>query len=686
MRKYTAALLAAILLLIAVIPAAAQGTAPVVLAVELPATAAAGQPLAVAVVTEPHRPGMREAHATLVSPQGQVLQVRLLPVPGKDRMEGSVRLSYFAPSGLWTLTDLIVFDNDGRYTQDMPGDAPPRVTVNGTLWADLTPPQIHTVTMGGTNLVQGAPFTVAAVASDNLSGITGMRAAVVPDVAEPTWWEAVALQYSPAAGAWEGTAYLPFSAAPSTRIRVDWVEAYDAAGNYTYYEPAEAGTQAATTVQILPRTAEAALNTNPTLSVVHGRELHFTQWLEADRALVERYFLGVPRPVDRRVVIAELQDLAVEIRELVLEMYHNPLRGLNISPPNTTGKAWTVAAAIRARLLLLTELNRRLGLSSARPLGRDELLGVLSLESEPVTMVDPAVVASLGGAYTDFVAGALAQTRLGVIAMTAPHSGMSWEEADFLPDGLMWITPWLYGDSLAWHVDNGKEMIITMHEYHLRWPMTLVETLSHELGHHLQYAFLGPADPASPAWQEYLSLRGNQPFPAPDVGHDGLAEENFAEDMVYLFGAAPVVAQHFDANRYAEQSFPRLSEHPAMADQVLRFVVDQMVRTNLPALTVLEPEGELVIRTGQELTVRGRWAPGHQVEVWWAAAVPDELLGGAAYSTTILGTRNATVAADGTWSVRVSGLPLNTPSQVVVEAMDASGQRHRVKVFFVVAR
>lgn len=656
---------------------------PVLDRLVLPREVWVGEPFLVEARVLRARGGVRNASALLRSPNGQEVTVRLAVVPGTSRLQAAVALSEYAEDGPWRVASLYLADNGGNKTllEDGRGldqsfvvvaDDPP----------DLTAPTVRRVAVTPARVDQGAEITVQVAAGDDLSGVAAVQAWLAPLQSGADWEVLVRLHYNPEFRRWEGRVPAPFLTGLLQLIRVD---ATDAAGNRLRWTPPPGALHR---VAVVPRRLSVEYTPGSELELFIDKPLYFVDWQSADQQRVLGYLERLAEPRLRDRLTGELEQLARAAQALRREMHSGDALGLAVAGPATTGKAFAVAGAIKARLLLLLEQDRLTGARPALPvLSAAGLRQAYAVEDHPGAVPAPREATERAGpALTEFIVRTLRTSGLGAGTLGAPHQGRGWSEPDFLPDGALWVSPHVYPRAVGEHrAATDLEVVLSLDPLFLQDPVLLGQTVVHELGHHVHQALLGSFDADRPLWSRYLFLRGGQPDPGEAVEHDGQPEENFAEDIAYLYGPPDVVAQYYDRLALTPQSYPLLVAEPAMATTMRRLLTDALAAPRLPALAVTAPDAEFTVLDTPRLTVAGTWAPGHEVEVYWSDAYPEELLGGD-YSYKSRDRMAVAVGPDGKFAAEFTGLPPGVPVQVVVEGLDASGERHRVKVLMVLVK
>lgn len=654
----------------------------------LPLAVQAEEPFPVTARVFPNPPGVRDAVVVLRSPSGQEVEVNLLADSDGEHLSGTGLLPPFAESGEWRVVRVYLIDNLRRvFTLEEGVSLSYRLQVRSTGPVDLLPPAVHRVSLQPLQVVWGKPVTISAVVTDNLSGVRTVRAALAPEAhPDPGWWNEVILTFNPRSGRWEGQVYAPFDAGPNQRIYVRWLEAQDAAGNFSLWQSDLQGPRSGWSARVVPPVqVPPSLQSSATLSVLVGQSLPFDLWLQRDRQRVLSYLKAEEEPATLRATVRrEVSLLAEAARAVAAEALVEPERGLPVVAPAATGKAWALAGALRARLLLLMELDRR----EAR---RPDLpaIGAVQIhtayQNEDSFAMRPAgreLLEQMGPAYAAFIAEMVAASGIPGEVLRAPHRDPDWSTADFLPDGRIWVLPGAFDQYLGKHKAGDVEMVIPLDPLHLKDPTGLAGTVIHELGHHMHMVLMGRGTPDDPDWQAYLKLRGGEVFAPATLGHDAWPEENFAEDMVYLYAPEPVMRPRFHLRSFARQSYSRLDAEPAMTMALERFLAGQMLRGLPVPLAVDLPAGEILLPAGTEVTITGRWQAGHEVSAYWVEGHPAELLGGV-YGYKPRGEQVAMAGPDGRFSLDLRELPAETPVVVVIQGRDDRGEVYRSKSFWV---
>ncbi len=688
MRKVFARLgwIPALLLLLAPVAQATSAPVaeggPVLERLVVPAAVRAGEPFALEMQVRQALDGPRDAVAVLRSPSGQEVTVRFTARTGAPLLQAWAALSDWAEAGAWRIDRLVLSDNAGRSTLLEHGRGlNSAITVMAEGPPDLFAPLVRRVTLEPERAEQGGQIEVTVSAADDLSGVGQVRAWLEP-VSGAGEEVPVHLHWQPELRRWAGRVPAPLL---TGTLRLDRVEAIDVAGNRARWIAPE-GTGYRVTVE--PAHLSASYRPDPELGVLVDRPLYFAAWQAADQQRMEDRLQGLRQPGMRAQLTAELKELATVAGSLRAEMIADPDRGMAVAGPATAGKAFAVASAIKARLLLLLELDRQTG-------GRPGL-GVLSVadlrqayvveEHGGAIPVPRDTLVRSGPAFTAQVVRTLRAAATGGALFTAPHLDRRWSEPDFLPDHALWVTPYTYPDAFAEHRElGGLDVVVAMDPWLLQDPTMLAETVVHELGHHVHDALFGRFDPENIWWNRYLTLRDALPASAVGPAHDGRPEENFAEDFAFLYGPPDMLAQYVDRQASAAQSFPLLADHPEMAAGLQRLLTTALAGPRLPALVLTAPAAEFTLPDEPELTVTGHWAPGHEVEVYWTEAHPAELLGGD-YSFTMEARARLLVGPDGQFTARLSDLPRGVPLQVVVEGLGPTGERAQVKVLMVLVQ
>lgn len=620
------ALLTIIALLVAAAPASAYSYAssePVFESVSLyPASVAPGAPVSIYVLAT-DADGVRDGLATLESPSGkQSVAVHLHWDYQSAWLTGTFTPGPYHEGGLWHVTRLLVWDNEGEYADiSDPGPAG-AFTLTGTGTPDLTPPVASAPRLTPGTVAAGQPFAFEVALSDDLSGVaggtvtigffgTGADGVTPKDYATETQVSLVAR-----GDVWRGEFVAPADPGPARRLFVSDLDVWDAAGNHLALDRASLKLELSVAQPSLPDVGGLA---DDCINVFYGRPLPFADWAERDLArLGELYGLAYSDPVGTAgTLVDEIADLnaALKATEGDLLMPARPA-GLRLASPGVSGRLLALAGALRGRLAIYSLMTTNSTLTFGDVTAWADMAFPLEPSMGPM-LAEQEQYEAYGEVMTDIIARGLAESTIPSELYASQHLTRPGWNDDLLPDNVIWLTPYRFSDNVVGYHDAAEgDIFIGLDQWALEQPLETIDTAIHELGHHIHSALLGDRDSA--AWADYLNLRGVPQNSDVGVGHDGLREEAFAEDTVEAYAPQAVI----NATDYTSP-YPGPDEVADLGGVVRGFVAGQLA-DGLPDLFLLtNPGREIGLTASTDFPLTGRAAPGENVTLW----LTDDLAG-----------------------------------------------------------
>lgn len=285
-------------------------------------------------------------------------------------------------------------------------------------------------------------------------------------------------------------------------------------------------TPAVAAAGVTPKAA-AELETSPYLTnLIHPGTYDYLQWnrQEIDQiGTLWDQMLTDPEGM-RQAIYYELMELNSAIADLRAEVYSEPVSKFRYVPLHTSGKWRAIDKAFQARLFLLAEAARREGKNSAPKKEKADLLtsaDILMEDGERLTAISPEEFAARGGALSAAVLRSVGRASLPAGLMQAGHQAPDDDLLSFLDRDLIWFMPFKSSGDTVKHYGDGREIALFLDPDAVEGQ--IVREFFRALGRHFGQAYLGQSH--SQAWQEYLTLRGNQLWVATD------AAENLAADF-----------------------------------------------------------------------------------------------------------------------------------------------------------
>lgn len=513
------------------------------------------------------------------------------------------------------------------------------------------------------------------------SPATGIRAAAVvlgdrPEPEGSTWREAVRLTRDPQSGRWAGSGYAPLvllDAAPQ-QIWIHGIRVATVTGGEEWLPCGGGGDglpAAACAIALTAPSVEPAFQASPLLDLLHPGPLDFFAWSALDGAYLQSLLERAPQNPDgvRELLAAELPLLRSGMDGLLGEIYTDQTLSLRLATPNTAGKRLALAAAIRGRLLLWTELDRLTGPAGGIPLTAGTLARSLSLLDFPgIRPLERELYDRAGPLFAQRTVELIRESAIAPDLLAQP---MARDQTDLrqlsLVRNVLWLLPFSSEIHNGFHATFASNQGIA-----LFLPDRLPDafpfyTVAHEIGHRFHDIYLEgrERDRLSPEWLEYLAIRGVADQAAlAEAGYYGRLRENFAEDFARAVLPAELARQRARPFLYGD-----LLEDPPALERFRAFLEDLQRRPLRPALTVAGLTGALALGPAErELT--GSWIPGREVWLWRSAVQPVHLLSGRSSRGRVL-VSVATADASGRWRLL---LPPGGPALELVQVEARDGE------------
>ncbi|HEY3365714.1 MAG TPA: stalk domain-containing protein [Symbiobacteriaceae bacterium] len=560
--------LAAVFLFGSGTPVRADGGRPILSFLTVPSSVVAGQRVFIqaSATTPDPQEGVCCGRIILQSPSGKQVLTVPLSRGASAQLEANFTMPAGAEGGLWKVARLELVGNSLAETRLEYGAGFRHEFTVVAATPDVNAPVLMKLGWSLPQVSEGAPVTLSADAIDAASGISSIFATVVPemDAGEPLWSRSIRLVLK-SGNTWEGVLLAPVMGMPTGRVKVSAVEVTDGSGNVTRLDEAKLTQLHLKPLSVVPTENPAGLNTMPYLqNVLHVGAISFLEWNRKDLAALDTRWDEMANDPEgvRSELIFDLQTLNLTIGQLRDEIYTDPLTGYKYVPLNTSGKWRALDKAMKARVFMLAELDRRAGTTTAPRLEKDDLLSAAYIATEPdsdLEPIDPDLYAEGGPALMAAVITTVARSSLPKGLMSAPHRAPDNDSISFLDRGLIWFEPFTRSGILAAHYDDQREIVLYLNR--IATPQQVIHELFHELGHHFTDAFVGSLEDHGQGraiWNEYMNLRGFQPW-LDHAGWAGLPWENFAEDFAYTFLPDDLRPQY-----QVRQAFPRLDAHPDM--------------------------------------------------------------------------------------------------------------------------
>ncbi|HWI66009.1 MAG TPA: hypothetical protein VNT75_29625 [Symbiobacteriaceae bacterium] len=659
--RRVSALLAVLAALFLWVPPAGAALAPTpeLLRLSLPASAQAGTTLHVTAVAQEPENGVESGQLTLKGPSDQRLTGILVRQPRSDNLVLDLPLPAQLEPGRWVVAELIIYSNassaflrlvDGQALAQGTFSHSVQITAAGPV--DLSPAVVQDVALQPSPVVEGGKVTVSLGLSDPPSGtasVTAYLSDTRPD-ATSTWIQAVPLRLNPANGRWEGAAYAPIfpAGAESAAVWVRSVVTRTGAGveQWSWCGPFSNPLPETCTFPVVRASVPPTLITSPVLALFHPGRPDFFAWHDQDAAYVRSLFTRVdaaPETV-RLLLAAQLPALSAALGAVRSEIYRDPESGIQIAVPNTTGKYLALRAAVRGRLLLWGELERRAGGPGETVLTLADLDRSLRLlDEDEIKPAPPAVYDGGGPLLAQGYIEAIKASRLPPGLWNLPQAiDRDPLTAISLLRNVHWLFPFASDAFLGLHDDaevGGIGMILPETLPAAIWPDVIV----HELGHHFHDVFLsGVEADRSDRWQEYLRIRGGQEwYTEAQIGHNGHPWENLAEDFSKVFQAPDVHVDDSDPYQY-----PLLTDGADDTAAFRQFILDLAAQEPPTPLDVNWPHDGLAVALPGSRILSGWWEPAQNVSVAVAPLQVEHLTGQEGFATTL---RTQTANKAGFW-------------------------------------
>ncbi|HWI66010.1 MAG TPA: hypothetical protein VNT75_29630, partial [Symbiobacteriaceae bacterium] len=656
--------------------AAAPAPAPELISFSLPATAQAGTTLRITAVAQEKTYGVESGSLTLKGPSGQRLTGILVRKPRTDNLVLDLPLPAQLQPGRWFVEELVIRSNESASLRVKDGQTlgktvfsySVQITAGGA--PDLSQAVVQELSISPAAVEQGAKVTVSVKLSEPPSGAATVTAYLGDTRSDQSykWAQPVPLLYNPTSKRWEGATYAPVLAT-STGPATFWIRSIltrsgTGVERWSWCGPFSSPLPGACTFQVVPPKVTPALTTSRYLELFHPGKLDFFEWHNRDMEYLRSLFARLDTAPEsmRMLLAAQLPALTQALGAIRGEIYRDPSSGIRVAVPNTSGKHLVVTAAVRGRLMLWGELERRAGGSGKTALTAAALETAQALIDEfEVKPVPPEVYDGAGAILTQRYIEAVKASQIPPGLWNLAHAN-DWDQPDTisLTPNVQWMIPFSSEQFLGWHsssTSSGVRMTMPKSLPAAIWPDVII----HELGHHFHDVFLGgQGNDRSSKWQDYLTMRGGQEwYTRAQTGHNGQPWENLAEDFSKILHESNVYTDAFDPYQYP------LMTTTAEQATFRKFLLDLAAQKPPTALELDWPLDGLAAVLPGEVAVTGRWAPAQKVSAVASPLQVEHFLG-QSVSGRVIGEPAA--ASNGAWK---TVLPADGPA---LQAVSVYGQ------------
>lgn len=511
----------------------------------------------------------------VTSPSDQSFRVRLVQTrPGI--LQGELQTSPHAAPGEWKISELYVSDSAGEVLDLSAG---PRFQHTFRLQTsgksvDTTAPKLTSISLPE-EVVGGDIFTITAQAADNLAGIDRIYAQLQPEAVTdtPLWTLTVELFPTGSGSEYSGQMVAdPILA--EVKHQIVSVTLYDRAGNRVVLDGKSLASNSANklAVRVKERELPEGVVTSPYMNLIHAGNLGYWAWLDQDRTYIRDLLKSGNDTLIQERMAAELPQLRAMVDQLRGEVYVDPTTQLKISPYATTGKWLVLDAAIWARMELLTEVERRKGLTHERreKLTLENIDWIYAIVDEDEMM--PAFENTVNDRYGQVPAAVLsllAKSPEAVAALRMPaHESENYGVVDALDRDVIYFSPIISTDhsAIRWGQNSFELKIDPTSQI-----TNLVRDFFYDIGRHLGQATLSAFDApdAVKQWSKYYELRGGEAW---NLGGGAASpENNLGDDFAWTFLPGGLAEQY-----YSIQSLKPLRTDPKMAEAFSKFVKEKL--------------------------------------------------------------------------------------------------------------
>lgn len=519
---------------------------------------------------------------TLTGPSGQELSLWLNRV-GPGQLSATLNLSPNMPTGAWKVTNLWVSDND---------DATTRLTESATFKHVLTvlpsdkpvdtkKPELVSI-VAPEEVQMGDPVVIKATVKDDLSGVKSVIVRVAPAVEKPLWTHSVELFPTGKPDEYAGTMLMDvLTLGGELKQRVQSAVLKDQAGNSVELDSAALAKNKSNKLETKGKVRKVpeGLLTSPYLNLIHGGDMAYWWWRNADVAHLEGLLTQLKTDPNgaREAIAAELPQLRAAIDNLRKEIYVDPTTKLKVSSFTTSGKWMVLNRALLIRSELLSEIDRRAGRTHKdRPeITVNVIRGLYNFTEEDELWLP--MDSALNEAYSQLPAAylsVLAKAPEAVKVMKAPAAESSnYGPRDEFDRDVVYFMPIITASGNPnFGIWGSNSFQIPISGLQLSSQMS---NLFYELGFHFGEAYFSSlTDPnVVQKWQPYLAARGNQTWTFQE-GFTGTPMNNIGDDFAWTFLPLELNKQY-----YSRQSYGRLRDIPAQAEAFKKLVTAALAKT-----------------------------------------------------------------------------------------------------------